>query len=694
MYFYEENDVSNVYTIFIIGININECIKSIQYYRIYPNAIIYMFDIHISIPDIYKIIGIYGDRIKIVRKEEENIKYNNNDIIHLCYLNNCDYNDILNKININRIKMLIDGNDKIIHNNKCNIEIYNVYYQKPYLTDNTFYFTHYGVNEVYPKNDNEIIKKVNNIIECQLNIYNPFLQRRGYMKTSAYLHIYWNKLYINKDMIGFSEYIVNHKIKYTDLNKNIMYICFNDNLKIVNNEMEWNANIFSQITVEYESTMDFILCQYNNFFNTNYSKKELENLLDSCWKLNIYPIKIYVKLCQWLELLVENIYSFINFTGDETTIQYNMIGHYMEKSISMFNAFQIYEGQPYYNLYNKLNEDMNYIEDFRVLYNYSPNIHTKLIENISSYYQDVVYSMFKAQCNLNGFIYNCERVHKNNKTGLYLKRSDWTSYKEYGFDIDGEDPRLFIYNDIVYILFSCLSPTRCIALTEFNNWNPVVLNIENFGRNPVEKNWAPFVKDAKLFFVYNFDPLVIIEYNFNKDGICNVVFKQDNVSFPIDTFNTYIRGGSNLIHYKDEYYIGGTHSIFSRVYYADYYTHIVLLNTQKWEISYLSKPVMYCCDGKIQQDELPCNTTQIPQPYKKLGLYYNILNDITPNLLQYPISILNYHDKFYITINVRDTTTLLYEIKFKNLFDFIKTNKSIGYYNNYIKDCITNNFCI
>ena len=38
------------------------------------------------------------------------------------------------------------------------------------------------------------------------------------------------------------------------------------------------------------------------------------------------------------------------------------------------------------------------------------------------------------------------------------------------------------------------------------------------------------------------------------------IFKEDNCNFPINTSNTYLRGGSNLVHYKDGYYIGGCHS--------------------------------------------------------------------------------------------------------------------------------------
>jgi hypothetical protein len=67
---------------------------------------------------------------------------------------------------------------------------------------------------------------------------------------------------------------------------------------------------------------------------------------------------------------------------------------------------------------------------------------------------------------------------------------------------------------------------------------------------------------------------------------------------------------------------------------------------------------------------------------------YNILVDRTPNIIQDPVSLYIKDNKYYLTINVRDCVTFLYEIEFANLFDFIKTNKHIGYFDNYVKEMI------
>ena len=207
-------------------------------------------------------------------------------------------------------------------------------------------------------------------------------------------------------------------------------------------------------------------------------------------------------------------------------------------------------------------------------------------------------------------------------------------------------------NDKLYVVFICLSPyegqNRCIAITEFDKFEPTYLQIENMQKNPIEKNWAPFEKDDKLHFVYNYDPLIILTYDFNKDGICKVIYKQNNVDLPIKTETTFLRGGSNLLHYRDNYYIGGCHSRIHDGTRFYHFTHIVLLDVVNWRIVFLSKPVIY---NYKKNDIIRVNGT-------------NVMFDMNPNCIQDPVSMYKKNDKYFITINIRDCITHLYEIKF------------------------------
>jgi hypothetical protein len=77
-----------------------------------------------------------------------------------------------------------------------------------------------------------------------------------------------------------------------------------------------------------------------------------------------------------------------------------------------------------------------------------------------------------------------------------------------------------------------------------------------------------------------------------------------------------------------------------------------------------------------------------PGTRKPLDVYNNILLDKSPNIIQDPISLYENEGKYYITINVRDCVSLLYEITFANLFDFTKKDKPMGYYDVFVKDMI------
>ena len=255
-----------------------------------------------------------------------------------------------------------------------------------YIREDSFYFCFFGVNETYPKTVNKF-----DILEYNLDIYDPFLQKRGYMETSAYLHVYWNKLYVGREMIGFSQYDMQHKERYHDLDKNTIYI-LNTNESIVSNG-KWNGIMFPHLR-----NIDFLINSYNTFYHKNYSIHELENMPFTLWQTNIYPVKIYEKVCGWLEVLVNEIYPWSNQAPYET--HFGSIGGYTERAISIFNAFEIYEGALYANMNIEHGPGAFEKEQYdkkSFLNNYSQDIHTKFIKNITGDYPNVDFCMFRAQ---------------------------------------------------------------------------------------------------------------------------------------------------------------------------------------------------------------------------------------------------------------------------------------------------------
>ena len=466
------------------------------------------------------------------------------------------------------------------------MEIFYVYIHDFVVRSDNCEYTFYGVNEIYPKRKEYLGLK--HILEYELPVYDPFLQKKGYTESSVYLHVYWNKLHVTKDKIGF---------------------------------------LFTQ---------------------------------DNCNSdLVVYSIDVFVKLCCWLEVLHEC---------------------HLDRRVSV-SAFR------------------SSCDSF-----FTTDVHTRYIDDITSQYDFVDVVMFRSQCYFNETMYTCERIIKNGQNTLAFKTDRSDSVKCYFHDdIEAEDPRVFVVHNEVYVTFTRLSyyPTqqRCIGITKFNEWNPVCLQVENMTKNLIEKNWTPFVKDDELYFVYNFDPLIIIKYDFNPNGMCNVVFRQNDCTLPIDTSQTYLRGGTNMLQFKDEYYICACHSRIIDTCFR-YYTHIVLIDTKKWQIVYLSKPVLFCYP-LMNKPALNCYNTQTRKRTRKpLDTIGNttILMDKSPHIIQFPTSLYKHDSEYFLTLNVRDTVSLLYVVSFsKRLWncdnkDDDNTDTENTYFDNKTKEYTENTY--
>ena len=365
------NDTNYKYTILDIEpVDYNKCI---EFYKLFPNALIYIQTSNVEkFKDFKNKLELFLDRITLLDVGEINL-----DRIDICHINNEYFSILKGKLSFNKIKLLMDNTGVIYDNTELKLEMFCVYHKNYYFREDNFYFTFFGVNEIYPKE-----KNCNNILEYNLKTYNPFLQKRGYMETSAYLHIYWNKLYEGKDMIGVSQYDMVHKERYNNLNKEHIYI-LNINQSIVS-KGEWNIYMFPNMR-----NLDFLVKSYNLHFNKNYSKKNLENIPFSLYQTNIYPVKIFKKLCTWLEKLTEEIYPWAQQTPYET--HWGACSGYLERALSLFNAFQIYEGTFYENLNITHGIDSEIKEHYgsSFLNNYEQDIHCQIVHSYDNTFIEI-----------------------------------------------------------------------------------------------------------------------------------------------------------------------------------------------------------------------------------------------------------------------------------------------------------------
>jgi hypothetical protein len=176
------------------------------------------------------------------------------------------------------------------------------------------YFTFIAVNERYKKEYTPNKYKIIN--EWELPIYNPYMQQQGYNENSAIYHIYANNLHKEYDQIGFLQYdmILNGdiitKILQSPIEHHLLFRdSFEDCTKVYKNDKDYE-------------TIEFIVKDYEKFFNTMFEKKE-----SACCNYNSYiiPIRIFEKIMPWIIQLYDKMYP--RFCGPPYSVRCHRFGH-------------------------------------------------------------------------------------------------------------------------------------------------------------------------------------------------------------------------------------------------------------------------------------------------------------------------------------------------------------------------------
>ena len=493
-----------------------------------------------------------------------------------------------------------------ILNEKYMFNEYNENVDTDYI-QNTFVY--YGVNEIFTKSIINPKYHCKQILEYELSRYDPFLQKRGFMETSAYLHVYHNGLYKDLDFVGFCQYDMTHKDRYENMDPNTIYL-----LKPPSPIVEcgkWHPHMYSGLR-----NIDYLLQHYNQHFKTEFIMASLEGLPFSLWQTNIYPVRIYEKLCSWLDILVKDVYPWSVEPPYET--HWGVIGGYIERAISLFNALEIIQGCAFAELtiehyeicekhqyshrgfLNFFDKDIStrYIENKPLDHDHDHHTlqHVKQIEQMSD-------SLFKATDKLSSSF-------KNTLGAPFIKNGELYSVYSY-------DPLIILKHD---------SKKGCEVV---------------------------FCQDHSVSSLFSFQ-------------------------FENEISTTCLKSGSNLVHYRDGLYVGGCYSqttLGTTVGTTEpnktfYFTHIVLLDVIQWRIVYLSKPIAYVYPNNdletlekasiLMQTKTGVNCVQIP-----------ISIQTTDNV-----------DTYLVNVNVEDKNTLVYEIKIGSPISLFTDQQEVGFWNN------------
>lgn len=158
------------------------------------------------------------------------------------------------------------------------------------------YFTFVAVNEKIPKIYTSNKYKVIN--EWEMPVYDKSFQERGYNENSAIYHIYANQLHRIYEYVGFFQYDMKFTSNVVD------YILQNCNKQTYFSYYTNDFRFCNQTTWNELSTSNYVIRDYETFFNREFSKNEQYPLY------NTYVIsnETFDKIMKWVETLYMKLY--------------------------------------------------------------------------------------------------------------------------------------------------------------------------------------------------------------------------------------------------------------------------------------------------------------------------------------------------------------------------------------------------
>ena len=97
-----------------------------------------------------------------------------------------------------------------------------------------------------------------------------------------------------------------------------------------------------------------------------------------------------------------------------------------------------------------------------------------------------------------------------------------------------------------------------------------------------EKNWVPLVVDEVLYFIYSVDPLVLFRFDGSKLTLRGAP--------PSSHGSIRLRGGSQLVHWKDDLYLGLAHWRQVKTHKIHYLHEFVVFDSRSMRLVETSEP--------------------------------------------------------------------------------------------------------
>lgn len=204
---------------------------------------------------------------------------------------------------------------------------------------------HYPEKRVVLKNGREMAARnaPGTIFEQDLTRYDPRLQARGFMETSAYVHILKNDLHLPYDHIGVSQYdmrwtresaVLLREITATQSPMAGAVILGN----LMDRTGEWHPLAFPA-----RFNWEFLLASYNGHFRTAWDLRALMGLPLTLFQTYLLPRREFIALAGWLEKLCGQVWPWANQVPYQT--HWGVLGGYTERAEALFIALRFHEGR-------------------------------------------------------------------------------------------------------------------------------------------------------------------------------------------------------------------------------------------------------------------------------------------------------------------------------------------------------------
>lgn len=204
---------------------------------------------------------------------------------------------------------------------------------------------HYPEKRVVLKNGRETAARnaFGTVFEQDLAYYDPQLQARGFMETSAYVHILKNDLHLPYDHIGISQY----DMRWT--REGMARLCELTAAQaptvgaVILGKLMDETGELHHLAFPRRFNWEFLLASYNRHFGTAWDLRALADLPLTLFQTYVLPRKEFAALATWLEKLCGEVWPWANQAPYQT--HWGVLGGYTERAEALFIALGFHEGR-------------------------------------------------------------------------------------------------------------------------------------------------------------------------------------------------------------------------------------------------------------------------------------------------------------------------------------------------------------